>query len=188
MGSGMSLWREISQSIERRILARELTPGDKLPTEFELSREFMVNRHTVRRALAVLAERGLVRATQGRGTFVEERPLAYPIGPRTRFSETVSRAGREAWGDLITARTVAADAETAEALGLAPGEFIHSFGDVHLYHNHFEQSREQLSRAPRPLPTLKINPGRRDIFGFQFEDFEIVGYDPHPHIKAEVAV
>jgi len=76
----------------------------------------------------------------------------------------------------------------AQVTGLAPGEFIHSFGDVHLYHNHFEQAREQLSRAPRPLPTLKINPGRRDIFGFQFEDFEIVGYDPHPHIKAEVAV
>ena len=76
----------------------------------------------------------------------------------------------------------------AQVTGLAPGEFIHSFGDVHLYHNHFEQAREQLSRAPRPLPTLKIKPGRRDIFGFQFEDFEIVGYDPHPHIKAEVAV
>jgi thymidylate synthase len=76
----------------------------------------------------------------------------------------------------------------AQVTGLAPGEFIHSFGDVHLYHNHFKQAREQLSRAPRPLPTLKINPGRRDIFGFQFEDFEIVGYDPHPHIKAEVAV
>src|SRR5690348_1429899 len=76
----------------------------------------------------------------------------------------------------------------AQVTGLKPGEFIHSFGDVHLYSNHFEQAREQLSRTPRPLPRLKINPERDDIFAFQFEDFEILGYDPHPHIKAEVAV
>jgi thymidylate synthase len=76
----------------------------------------------------------------------------------------------------------------AQVTGLEPGEFIHSFGDVHLYSNHFEQANEQLSRAPRPLPRLKLNPERRDLFGFQFEDFEIVGYDPHPHIKAAVAV
>lgn len=76
----------------------------------------------------------------------------------------------------------------AQVTGLEPGDFIHSFGDVHLYSNHFEQAREQLSRTPRPLPRLKINPERDDIFAFQFGDFEILGYDPHPHIKAEVAV
>jgi thymidylate synthase len=76
----------------------------------------------------------------------------------------------------------------AQVTGLAPGDFIHSFGDVHLYHNHFEQAREQLSRTPRPLPRLSINPERRNIFAFEFEDFKIVDYDPHPHIKAEVAV
>jgi thymidylate synthase len=76
----------------------------------------------------------------------------------------------------------------AQVTGLKPGVFVHSFGDVHLYHNHFEQAREQRSRTPRPLPRLKINPERADIFAFQFEDFGILDYDPHPHIKAEVAV
>jgi len=79
-------------------------------------------------------------------------------------------------------------AMVAQVTGLAPGEFIHTFGDVHLYSNHFEQAREQLQREPRPLPRLTLNPELRDIFGFQFEDFQITGYDPLPHIKAEVAV
>ncbi|HTJ57055.1 MAG TPA: thymidylate synthase [Devosiaceae bacterium] len=76
----------------------------------------------------------------------------------------------------------------AQVTGLKPGEFIHSFGDVHLYSNHFEQARLQLTREPKPLPHLTINPDRSDIFGFEFEDFRITGYDPHPAIKAEVAV
>ncbi|MDR3471515.1 MAG: thymidylate synthase [Devosia sp.] len=76
----------------------------------------------------------------------------------------------------------------AQVTGLKPGEFIHSFGDVHLYSNHFDQAHEQLRREPRPLPRLTINPDKRDIFGFEFEDFQITGYDPHPHIKAAVAI
>jgi thymidylate synthase len=76
----------------------------------------------------------------------------------------------------------------AQVTGLAAGEFIHTFGDVHLYSNHFVQAREQLAREPRPLPRLTLNPERGDIFGFEFEDFQITGYDPLPHIKAEVAV
>jgi thymidylate synthase len=76
----------------------------------------------------------------------------------------------------------------AQVTGLQPGEFVHSFGDVHLYHNHFEQVRLQLSRQPRPLPRLTINPDKRDIFDFEFEDFMITGYDAHPSIKAEIAV
>ena len=76
----------------------------------------------------------------------------------------------------------------AQVTGLAPGEFVHSFGDLHLYHNHFEQARLQLTRTPKPLPQLAINPDRHDIFDFAFEDFTISGYDPDPHIKAEVAV
>jgi len=76
----------------------------------------------------------------------------------------------------------------AQVCDLEPGEFIHTFGDAHLYSNHFEQAELQLSRDFRSLPTMKINPNIKDIFGFKFEDFELVGYDPHPHIKAAVAV
>jgi thymidylate synthase len=76
----------------------------------------------------------------------------------------------------------------AQVTNLQPGEFIHTFGDVHLYSNHFEQARAQLTRTPRTLPTMRINPDVKDIFGFAFEDFELVNYEPHPHIKAPVAV
>ena len=76
----------------------------------------------------------------------------------------------------------------AQVCGLVPGTFIHTFGDAHLYSNHIEQANLQLSRESRPLPTLKINPEVKDIFSFKYEDFELVGYDPHPHIKAPVAV
>lgn len=76
----------------------------------------------------------------------------------------------------------------AQVCNLKVGEFIHTFGDVHIYNNHIDQVNLQLTRDPRPLPTLKLNPDRKDIFSFQYEDFSIDGYDPHPHIKAEVAV
>ncbi len=72
--------------------------------------------------------------------------------------------------------------------GLKPGTFIHSFGDAHLYLNHLEQARLQLTRQPRPLPTLRINPAAKDLFALRYEDFSLEGYDPHPHIKAAVAV
>lgn len=76
----------------------------------------------------------------------------------------------------------------AQVCDLKPGEFVHSFGDVHLYKNHLEQTSLQLSRETKALPTMKINPNVKDIFAFKFEDFELVGYEPHPHIKAKVSV
>ena len=76
----------------------------------------------------------------------------------------------------------------AQVCDLQYGEFIHTLGDAHLYANHMEQTALQLSREPRALPTMKINPDVKDILGFKFEDFTLVGYDPHPAIKAEVAV
>lgn len=76
----------------------------------------------------------------------------------------------------------------AQVCDLEPGEFVHTFGDAHLYSNHYEQAELQLTRNFRPLPTMKLNPEVKDLFEFKYEDFELVGYDPHPHIKAEVAV
>ena len=76
----------------------------------------------------------------------------------------------------------------AQVCGLQPGEFVHAFGDTHLYLNHLEQAREQLTRQPRPLPLLRLNPSVRDLFAFDFADIVIEGYDPHPAIKAPVAV
>jgi thymidylate synthase len=76
----------------------------------------------------------------------------------------------------------------AQVTGLAAGEFIHTFGDAHLYLNHLKQAKLQLSRAPRPLPVMRLNPAVTDLFAFRYEDFAVEGYDPHPHIKAAVAV
>lgn len=76
----------------------------------------------------------------------------------------------------------------AQVCDLQPGDFIHTFGDAHIYNNHLEQARLQLSRSPRPLPQMKINPDIKDIFGFRYEDFQLQNYDPHPHIKAPVAI
>ncbi len=76
----------------------------------------------------------------------------------------------------------------AQVTGLAAGEFIHTFGDAHLYNNHLAEARLQLSRQPRPLPTLELNPDVHSIFDFTFEDFRLIDYDPHPHIKAPVSV
>jgi thymidylate synthase len=76
----------------------------------------------------------------------------------------------------------------AQATGLAPGEFVHTFGDAHLYLNHLDQAREQLSREPRPLPVMRLDPAVTDLFAFRYADFTLEGYDPHPLIRAPIAV
>ncbi len=76
----------------------------------------------------------------------------------------------------------------AQECGLQPGEFVHTFGDAHLYSNHLEQVETQLAREPMPLPSMRLNPDIRSVFDFRYEDLELLGYEAHPHIKAPVAV
>lgn len=117
-GEGVAAWRQIADEIETDIATQRFRPGAQLPTEAQLAARFGVNRHTVRRALASLAERGMLRATQGRGTFVENRPLSYPIGPRTRFSEIVARERHEPGGELLRAEEMPATVQIAHALAI----------------------------------------------------------------------
>lgn len=119
--SGVTLWRRIADDLERAIAAGELKAGDRLPGETEIAAQHGVNRHTVRRALAELASRGLVRAARGSGTFVETGRLAYPIRRRTRFSEIVGTAGLEPAGTLIAHRLEPADRDIARRLEITRG-------------------------------------------------------------------
>ena len=90
---------------------------------------------------------------------------------------------------LSTAMSIAAlTLMLAQVTGLQPGEFVHTLGDAHLYLNHIDQAREQLTRRPYALPTMRLNPAVTDIFGFKFEDFTLENYQAHPTIKAEIAV
>ena len=121
LASGVALWRQVADGIERGIADGTFAPGEKLPGETEIAETYRVNRHTVRRALATLAERGLVRAERGSGTYVEAQRLAYPLRSRTRFSEIVGAGGHEPRGQLIEASEDVATRELARELGLKTG-------------------------------------------------------------------
>lgn len=120
-GSGVTLWRQIAEKLTGQIQSGVLKPGARLPVEAELAETFGVNRHTLRRALAHLSEHGLIEATAGRGTFVKEAPLRYPIGVRTRFSEIVSAGGREPFGRVLGSSVEPACPEVARELALPEG-------------------------------------------------------------------
>jgi GntR family phosphonate transport system transcriptional regulator len=124
VASGVTLWRQVADSIERGIADGTFVSGEKLPGEMEIAETYRVNRHTVRRALATLAERGLVRAERGSGTYVEAPRLAYPLKSRTRFSEIVGSGGREPRGQLIGTSLETATRELARNLGLKSGESL----------------------------------------------------------------
>jgi GntR family phosphonate transport system transcriptional regulator len=119
--TGVALWRQVADGIERGIADGRFAAGEKLPGEVEIAETYRVNRHTVRRALAALAERGLVRAERGSGTYVEAPRLAYPLRSRTRFSEIVGAGGQEPRGQLIEASDDVATREVGRALGLKTG-------------------------------------------------------------------
>lgn len=120
-GSGVALWRQVADGIERGIAEGRFAAGEKLPGEMEIAETYRVNRHTVRRALATLAERGLVRAERGSGTYVEAQRLAYPLRSRTRFSEIVGAGGREPRGQYIDSSEESATRELARELRLKTG-------------------------------------------------------------------
>ena len=119
--SGVALWRQVADGIERGIADGNFAAGERLPGEMEIAETYRVNRHTVRRALATLAERGLVRAERGSGTYVEAPKLTYPLRSRTRFSEIVGAGGREPRGQLIGAFEEVATRELARRLGMKSG-------------------------------------------------------------------
>jgi GntR family phosphonate transport system transcriptional regulator len=118
---GITLWRRIADELEQDIVGGDYAGGERLPGEIDMARRFGVNRHTVRRALAELSKRGLVRAERGSGTYVGDARLPYPITARTRFSEIVSGAGHAPEGKLIAHRCEPAPPEIAARLGIANG-------------------------------------------------------------------
>src|ERR1700753_3168745 len=122
--SGVALWRQVADGIERGIADGSYAAGEKLPGEMEIAETYRVNRHTVRRALAPLAERGLVRAERGSGTYVEAPRIAYPLRSRTRFSEIVGAGGHEPGGKMIAASEEPATREIARQLGLKSGALL----------------------------------------------------------------
>lgn len=130
--SGVALWRQVADGIERGIADGRFAAGEKLPGEMEIAETYRVNRHTVRRALATLAERGLVRAERGSGTYVEAAKLAYPLRSRTRFSEIVGAGGHEPRGQLIDASDDVATRELARELGLKTGASLIRIESVRL--------------------------------------------------------
>lgn len=122
--AGIALWRRVADDLERAIAAGAYAIGSRLPGENAIAERFGVNRHTVRRALAALAERGLVRAERGSGTYVETQRIAYPIGLRTRFSEIIGVGGREAGGRLIASAEEPAKPDVARRLGIKAGAAV----------------------------------------------------------------
>ena len=129
---GVALWRQIADTIRSEIIDGTWPSGSALPTEAELAARFGVNRHTVRRSLKSLAEDGLIRADQGRGTFVQGGRIAYPIGRRTRFSENIGRQAMEPGGRLVASDTVEADLRLAEYLAVPRGEGLTRLVTLHV--------------------------------------------------------
>lgn len=127
-----ALWSAIAATLTREIGAGHYRPGDKLPTEAELAARFGVNRHTVRHALAALADEGLVHSRRGAGVFVALRPTDYPLGRRVRFHQNVLAAGQTPSRRISRGETRASDAEEARALRLKPGDAVHVVEGVSL--------------------------------------------------------
>ncbi|MEO1199765.1 MAG: phosphonate metabolism transcriptional regulator PhnF, partial [Pseudomonadota bacterium] len=120
--AGVALWLQIKEQLQSQILSGTIRPGTRLPPEPDLADQFGVNRHTVRRAIRALSDDGLVRAEQGRGTFVQEHGIDYLIGARTRFSENITRAHRDPRAELLASRDAPPDEVVAIGLGMAKSD------------------------------------------------------------------
>ena len=164
---GVALWRQIASHLQQDIDSGTYAPGGRLPTEAELSRQFAVNRHTVRRALEELSRSGLVRVEQGRGSFVAEDVLEYSVEPRTRFSEWIRRHNKEPSGRVLHLKETVADTQVATGLGIRAGGRVVllerlGFADdrpVSLTSHYFPSARlrgilEALRAAPRITEAL----------------------------------
>jgi GntR family phosphonate transport system transcriptional regulator len=123
-GRGITLWRQIAESLSADLKAGRLKPGERLATELELAERFMVNRHTVRRAMGTLAEQGILRIEQGRGTFVNETTIDYVLGRRTRFSANLHAQGREPGHQLLSAEPATVSGSVAAGLELPEGALV----------------------------------------------------------------
>jgi len=124
MVKGIAIWKQIEESLLKDMTAGTYEPGDQLPTEHQLATRFGVNRHTVRRAISSLVDQGRLRVDQGRGTFVREQAVEYPVGRRVRFTQSVAAAHRMPNREILRAEIVRCDHETAEALKIAPGSKV----------------------------------------------------------------
>lgn len=129
------VWKSIAQALSGDIAEGRYTPGDKLPTEAELSSRFGVNRHTLRRAIADMADRGLVQPRRGSGVYVLAEPTEYPIGRRVRYHQNLTAAGRMPAKRILLLETRAADAREAGALGLSQGDQVHCYDGLSLADN-----------------------------------------------------
>lgn len=123
-GTGVAVWKQIQRVLEDEISSGKFKPGGRCPTEHALAARFGVNRHTVRRSLQALQDKGLVRIEQGRGTFVREAVIDYPLRKRTRFREAIGEQSRVASGRLVSSETKVADAAIAYSLGIEPGDSV----------------------------------------------------------------
>ncbi len=133
--TGIALWRQIAQALEADIASGTFAPGSRLPTEAQLAERFGVNRHTLRRAMSSLQDRGTIRVEQGRGTFVQDDTVDYIIERHTRFSQSVKKLGRTPGGKLLRAEQMPSDGKVARGLGLRPGELVILIELVHAVDN-----------------------------------------------------
>ncbi|MEL6948093.1 MAG: GntR family transcriptional regulator, partial [Pseudomonadota bacterium] len=129
--SGVALWRQIADALRAHIGDGTVRPGAKIPNEVDLAAHYGVNRHTVRRAISVLRAEGILEARRGDGTFVAQKPMSYPLGSDTRFSDIVSGEGRVPHGALLAHETIEADRTIASGLAIASGGLCVQIDSVH---------------------------------------------------------